>query len=612
MFANTMFAHTMFTAKTNLPAIPWRLVRLALLACVALLLLTQCGLAADGNIWPEIKLDPDRFRGPGQFVGGYLSLAKILACWLLFLCWVDTTDWISQDVQILRLRVHVWNPIVVGTFALAFLLVWVIPAFWFGFLLMIVAYIAPLTTYILFRNARVEDHRKVLTPDHLRHWGIKKLRLFGIKIEPDQPAAGAAKPKQPGADVQFTARGGATPQVNEGLQLSARQLPAYLPAQQLAADALTNRAEAALLDFGGDGVAVRYMIDGCWHNSQPQTREDALALLDVYKTLAGQEGPTTTRMAGEFGLRYQGAVHDCRISAQATDGGSRVLLKFRSLAETGPRTLEELGMRPKMAEQLVQLVDAPHGLILFSGVPGGGLTTTLDVLLSTRDRFVRDFCTVEDVQRRERDITNLDVTTYDSAAGQSPASVLPKLLRAQPNVVVVRDLINADTVRLLSAEAAQRMVITSIAARDACEALLRVLMLKVPPQEFAAATTAVVHSRLLRRLCERCKEAYPPPPELLKQLGLPADKVTALYRPRQEQDAICEDCRGLGYRGRIGLYELLPMTPAIRAVLVKTPQVDALRKAAREAGVLSAREQGILLVARGLTSLEELQRILKT
>jgi len=571
------------------------------------MLAARQALGADPNPWPYYPLDPDRFRGFGDVLGGYLSTGKIVTCWLLFLGWVYTTDWISSDAQIHRMRHNVWNPIAVGTFAVAFLLVFLIPAFWFGFLLMVVAWVAPLTTYILYRNSKVEDHLKVLTPDHLKHWFSRQVRRFGVKVEPEKMTA-----KPAGPNIQFAVVAGATQPDNEGQHLVARQLPGYEPAQRLMIDAVENRADSVLIDVGGESTAIRYLIDGVWHNVAPQAAPMGDALQAVFKSVAWLEPQPSPSGAGVFAMERAGDKFECRVAAQAVEGARRLVLRLRNKKTVGPASLEELGMRAKTIEQLNALVAQDHGLLLFSSAPAGGLTTLIELILNKSDRFLRDFCAVEDTQRREHEITNVEVTTYDSAAGQSPATVLPKLLRRQPNVLVVRDPVNADTVRLLCQQAAERMILTSIAARDACEALLRVLLLKVPAQEFAPAVTAVVHSRLLRRLCENCREPYPPGAELLAKLGIPAGKVEVFYRPRQEKEAICEACRGIGYRGRIGIYELLHVTPAVRDALIKSPQIEPLRKAAREAGLISARDQAILLVARGATSLDEVQRVFKS
>jgi type II secretory ATPase GspE/PulE/Tfp pilus assembly ATPase PilB-like protein len=210
------------------------------------------------------------------------------------------------------------------------------------------------------------------------------------------------------------------------------------------------------------------------------------------------------------------------------------------------------------------------------------------------------------------------VTTYSSAAGETPVAVLPRLIRSYPDVIIVRDVPDLETLTTLCGQVeAGRMVMISVRAREAVEALLRVLMLKMPPAEFAAVVTGVLNTRLIRKLCEGCKEAYAPSPEVLKQLGLPAGRVENLYRPPtvpidpKKPEVVCEQCNGIGYYGRTAIFELLTIDDSLRSVLASTPKLDVLRQAARKAKHRSLQEEGVLLVARGITSIQELARVLK-
>ncbi len=140
-------------------------------------------------------------------------------------------------------------------------------------------------------------------------------------------------------------------------------------------------------------------------------------------------------------------------------------------------------------------------------------------------------------------------------------------------------------------------------------------MLKAPPAEVAGGVTAVLCQRLVRKLCDRCKEAYAPPSQVLRQLGIPEGRVRAFYRPYQpkpeDKTEVCRECGGLGYKGQTAIFELLVLDPDVGRVLATTPKLDLLRQAARQAGMKSLQEEGVLLVARGVTSLPELMRVMK-
>ena len=137
--------------------------------------------------------------------------------------------------------------------------------------------------------------------------------------------------------------------------------------------------------------------------------------------------------------------------------------------------------------------------------------------------------------------------------------------------------------------------------------------MKLPQQQFASVVTAVLYQRLIRKLCPDCKVGYTPPADVLKKLGIPAGKVQQLFRPPkpEEIEKPCQTCRQLGYVGRTGIFELLVVNDQMRQILAKQPSLDLLRKAARADNQRSLQEEGILLVAKGVTSLQELQRVLK-
>jgi len=179
----------------------------------------------------------------------------------------------------------------------------------------------------------------------------------------------------------------------------------------------------------------------------------------------------------------------------------------------------------------------------------------------------------------------------------------------------VPNLPDAPTIAALCTEIHEesRAVLATVRAKEAPEALLRLLMLKPPVAEYAASLSAVMNVRLIRRLCDQCKVPFEPTPDLLQKLGIPAGRVPHLYREpvAEDQKQVCPACRGVGYIGRTGLFELLVVDDKVREVLVRQPKLDLLKKVARAAGMRTLQEEGILLVAKGVTSVPELMRVLK-
>jgi type II secretory ATPase GspE/PulE/Tfp pilus assembly ATPase PilB-like protein len=427
-------------------------------------------------------------------------------------------------------------------------------------------------------------------------------------------AAGAEKldPHETGPPVILKAFGGPTERDDNVRLLSARQAPGFLDARVVIADGLSHRAGAIMLDYSQQGVAVHWMVDGVWHTGEPLQREQGDPLLEALKLLSGLN-PQQRQAAqkGTFNTEYQSTEYTSTLTCQGTKTGERVLMQFLD-KKVRFKGLDEIGIRPKMQEELKELLALQQGLLLFSAMPGAGLRSTFHVVVRNTDRFTREFMAIEEETKRYQEIENCPITTYKAAEGQSPASVLPKVIRAMPDVLVVRDLVDGETVSMLCKEIPdERLILSTVRAKDSAEALLRVLALGVPAAEFAQGVTGVLSQRLIRKLCEACKEAYVPTPQVLGQLGIPAGRVQAFYRPPQQPEEVCPKCGGVGYRERTAVFELLKVGDTVRKVLAAGPKLDVLRQAARKDGMRAFQEEGVLLVAKGITSLPELMRVLK-
>jgi type II secretory ATPase GspE/PulE/Tfp pilus assembly ATPase PilB-like protein len=440
--------------------------------------------------------------------------------------------------------------------------------------------------------------------------------------------------------IDLNAVGGTGP-VNKQREIASRQTEAIVPAKELVYDAVVRRAEKVMLDYTRDAMAGRYLIDGVWHNIEPQDRMTADAMLAVLKVLCGMNPEERrARQEGKFQVEHQStkSKYNGHITSQGVKTGERVIVELSPRKPKVLKSLDDLGMRQQLQERLREHLRAEQGLVLVSAPPGGGFTTTWNGALNCTDRYLRDFAAVEDKYKHETDVENVKVTEFDGSAGQTPDQQLRNIMLTQPDVLVFSDLCNAATVnaacKLANDPTEGKLVIAGVRATDAVEALLRVLLLKASAKEFAKAVRAVLNVRLVRKLNDTCKQPYQPPPQLLAKLGIPQGRVKVLYRewqpppPDPEEDKrkrkqqlppgacpLCElegpHCHGIGYRGRTGIFELLDVNDQLRDALVKQPKLDVLRQAARASGHRSLQEEGILLVAQGATSLNELQRVLK-
>jgi type II secretory ATPase GspE/PulE/Tfp pilus assembly ATPase PilB-like protein len=568
--------------------------------------------------WPSYRGDP-LARGPGDYLAWY----KILCCALVFIFWVRTTDWINRDSleigEAIGMPAMIWNPIAVFPFLVVFLFATLtIPLFAVGFPLLLVAYIAPLTTYILMRNARVTDEQKVLTPSHIRDW-FKGL-ASGRKRKKKEILA----PHEQGPPVKLTARGASTPQIDQANQLMARQSPGYVTVKELLGDALFRRVSRILLDYSKEAVAARYDIDGVWHNVEPRDRESGDVMLAVMKKLANLNmEERRARQEGDFDVSFMENKYTCHLTSQGTKTGERVIIDI--IPKKSPfEQLDDLGMRDKIRDELKAALAEKQGLVIMSAMPTGGLRTTWNLALRATDRYMRDFAAIEDKTKPVTHVENVEVHTFDPQSDdQTIETLFPKVALREPDVFVLPEIDHAQVLNLVCKQVNEegRLAVIGVRAKDSAEALLRVLAVKPDVEQFAQAVTCVLNQRLVRRLCETCRQAYEPPADLLQKLGIPPGRVQVLFREYQPpppgqkrpkgEPEICPDCGGLGYKGRVAVYELTKVDDRLRQGLLGQPQLETIRKLARQSGNRTLQEEGILLVARGITSLTELQRVLK-
>jgi type II secretory ATPase GspE/PulE/Tfp pilus assembly ATPase PilB-like protein len=578
--------------------------------------------------WPNYPDAQANVRGPGFYFAWWKILLLLIPFWL----WVKTADWLGRDAAIhsekTGLTMDVWNPLFVFAFFFAFMGLGLgIPIFFAGFAVVMLAYIVLLSIYVSQRNAKVRPEDRVFTPAHIQRWfselGKKKEKEFRKSAW------------EYGAKLDFIGQSG-DKSVDQGNLITARQSPVFIPAKELMADAINMRAEKILMDYTAEAVAIQYMIDGMWHSAAPKVHEkDPLnremgdAILAIFKKICNlNPADRRSRQEGKMQVTFQEKKHIISLMSQGTPTGERVLLTFLPIVKTPP-TLEELGMREVLRSRLKDALTARGNLVVFCAMPADGLTATWVAALRASDRFVRDYITIQDVAKPEPEVENVESgVKFNAAAGETPMKVLPQALLKQPEVLCIPEIADGDSLKVLIEQAIEdeRKGIVSLRAKEAVEGVLRLLMLKPDAEKFAKVLGAVVNQRLVRKLCDACREAFQPPPDVLQRLGIPPGKVNMLYREKQplppgveppkpkkgDPPLICPKCKGIGYYGRTAIFEVLIVDDKLREAIVKQPKIDVLRQVARQSGNWNLQEEGILLLAQGITSYNELQRVLKT
>jgi type II secretory ATPase GspE/PulE/Tfp pilus assembly ATPase PilB-like protein len=447
--------------------------------------------------------------------------------------------------------------------------------------------------------------------------------LFGGGKAKKKAAAAAAQDQLPPVELKPTAF---DKNEAQGVLVAARQLPGYPTALNALALTMKARGDRLLLDYSAQGVAVRARVDGVWEALPAMDRPTGDAALVVIKKIWGMNpNERRAKQDGKCAAAFNKGDWILSVTSQGTSTGERVLL---SVDPKKPilKTLGDLGMRDKMQERLKGFLNG-QGLVLLSAPAGHGLPTMWRVGLEAADRFMRDWQSIESKQDPEPEMINVNQNFFDVSSGETPEAVLAKVLLKQPDVMVMPSLYNEATAKQVveQIKSEKKHCVTRIVANDPIEAILLLLTTyRSQAKELLESLTCVTNQRLVRRLCEKCRQTFQPTPQLLQKLGLPPGRVTQLYQPfvapppDQRVDAkgnpieipICETCQGRGYYGRVAVFELLEVSNELKMAIMKFAKApDSIRQYAKKIGHLGFQDEGLLAVATGLTSLQELQRI---
>jgi general secretion pathway protein E len=566
-----------------------------------------------------------------------LGILGILGWWLCCLGWIATTDWVGRDSTRYRFAPRVWVPVCVGVFLVAALAAWWIPSGIAVALLLPLAWLVPAIVYVVTRNQSLPVGKQVLTANHIRNVASRLGKRVRVKIDPgledDEPpmpdveihpvpkaadAAPAGKDK-PGGQAKPAA-------AKEKPAGSERQLLVAMPGHRAARDIMTGavlaRAARALIEPAADGVRVRYEVDTVWQEQRrrvppskrgerdryppapPLRQDEGTAAMAVLRAAAGLSADGRGSQGGEFVLSVDGKRQTCRVG-HAAGSANRLEVEF-SLVPPKLKTIADLGVPEPMIEQIRGALKLEKGLLLVSGPAGSGLTMTIDMVVLAADRLMRDFFSIEDEAAPAREIQNVKVQRFDRKSVQ-PVDALAAAMREYPQGIITRDIrdkpLLLELVRL--AEESQ-LVIVSLKANDAIDAIARLMLSGVPTDVLARVLVGSLSGRLVRRLCPRCRESGPPAADLLRRMRRRPEQVPGIWRAAAEG---CSLCQGAGYLGRTGIFEFATGTGVRRGVAANgTPPV--LRELAMKDGMVSFEAAGFAAAVAGATSMEEVERVL--
>jgi type II secretory ATPase GspE/PulE/Tfp pilus assembly ATPase PilB-like protein len=544
----------------------------------------------------------------GPPISPYFSLIKIGIVTVLFFAWCAMCQWVDRDTDVVKTKREQWNLIVLsgGIAGLAFclLLPWPGSLFFVGLAFWILLGCGSALSYVFHRNARVVPDRRVLTWNHLQRT-VARMK-------------GEAREKQDkGQRVQITDAQGQKVTRPEDYE----ERVSYDAAQEFLFALLWRRASDADVRVAPDATRVAFKIDGVPTpvSTPALDGNQGERLLTYLKQRAGlnpdeRRRPQVGRI--RVGLLGHTDLAPLEVRTSGSTQGERLRLHVQAAADL--KRIGEMGLAPERVERLREMITVPTGLVLFSGPPESGVTTTQYAVLREHDAYLSNLYALE--RRPLLELDNITQKTYrgESEDGVSYARMLQTVLRREPDVVLVGECADRETAQLCARAAEDKKLYVALQAKSAMDTLGQFLSLVEDHKLGSKVLVGVVNQRLIRLLCPACRVGYRPDPAKLRKLNLPADKIDMLYSPptqavldKKGREIICQTCQGSGYVGRTGVFELMKVDENIRAMIADGAPLKLIKQQSRKARMLYLMEDGLLKVIEGVTSMDEIIRGLR-
>ncbi len=549
------------------------------------------------GMWPLVGLATFLAQSaPGDFsmlgvppIGGYLSIFKILGMFVLVIPWLLAAPWVHKDSAYVRAPRAVWGSVLLGVGAGAFLIWLLLPVYFIGLVVYVLAVSSVLISYLVYRNSRVSDEEKIQLsalfrrPQRATERPLTRLSIYGAK---------GSVVMEPGEEIE------------------AEEVHTYNLVQELVYDMVWRRASEADLAPVGEQARVQFVIDGVVVDRPPRTLGESESIIQYLKPVAGMDAEDRRRpQKGTISVDLAGNQTEIDLTTAGTTGGQR--MQFRVVEEFVQTRLDELGMPTEILERIRALNKMANGMIIISGRRGSGVTSTLYSLLREHDAFIRQLVTLE--AKVEVELENITQHAYgqDSKLSHSLASAL----RRDPDVIMVDNCRNHESASLVLRAGKEKFVLVGTEAGDSFTALAK--WVKVCSGQAAAISNlhGVLCQMLVRKLCPECREPYRPDPQLLAKANIPSDRVEMFYRPsgklvdQKGQVQVCHYCQGSGYFGRMATFELLEMTDELKQMVTVGSTLTQIKAAARKKKMLYLQEQALQKVIAGETSIQEVIRV---
>ncbi|UCH34230.1 MAG: Flp pilus assembly complex ATPase component TadA [Armatimonadota bacterium] len=408
-------------------------------------------------------------------------------------------------------------------------------------------------------------------------------------------------------ETEVMAGAGADEDVDRATQL-AEEAPIIRVVNVIIQTAIKERASDIHIEPDRRGVRVRYRIDGVLHERMNIPKYVHAPLISRIKIMADMNiAERRVPLDGRIHVRHEGKDYDLRVSTLPTVFGEKAVMRIldQSSVLIG---LARLGMFPEVQADVETVVVQPNGMFLSTGPTGSGKTTTQYAILNKINSVEKNIITIEDPV--EYQLPGINQVHVNRKAGLTFANAMRHFLRQDPDIIMVGEIRDLETAEIaVQAALTGHLVLSTLHTNDAPSAVTRLVDMGVEPFLISASVAAVLAQRLARKICPNCKEQYRPPMEALTRVGFrvaDAEDVV-FYRGRG-----CEQCMHTGYYGRTGIFEMMLMNEEIQDLVVKRAPLSEVVEAAIANGMKTLRQDGFEKVVEGITTIEEVMRVVFT
>ncbi len=390
---------------------------------------------------------------------------------------------------------------------------------------------------------------------------------------------------------------------SEDLERMAGQSPVIKFVNYVISKAIREGASDIHIEPKDKSMRTRYRIDGVLFEMMQSPLKMHPAIVSRIKIMANLDiSERRLPQDGKISVIVGSRAIDLRISTLPTSHGEKVVIRVLD-SKSILRGLEQLGMEPEVMDAFRRQIALPHGILLVTGPTGSGKSTTLYSALCQMDGDSLNISTVEDPVEYELDFCNQ--VQSNEKIGLSFAMALRSLLRQDPDIIMIGEIRDNETARIaVQAALTGHLVLSTLHTNDAAGSITRLVNIGIDAYLIAASLNGVLAQRLVRKICPKCKELYKVPEHMREYV-----KKTGVDPGQLFHGKGCDNCRGSGYLGRIGIYEFLVIDDLFRDMINKDPSVSSMRRVFHDSGRNSLFDDGIIKVKQGLTTIEEVLRV---